>query len=440
MAGEFYISGLASDFDYQAYLEQIRQLKMIPVQQLQEEEQILLAKREAISQLHSLLSNLLEKATALEDPEIYDALKVYSSDSSVVSASITGSPVEGSYEVEVEQLARANAYKVGTTETITDPNAKIEKDGSLIINYLENGEENSLEINYNGKSLKEIADEINESGRFKATVINVGTADSPDYQLLITSEKSGTSNAITGIDDTLDSDGVFSEDEEDTYETISAQDARFFVDGVEFSSSVNDAIEVIDGLSLSLKGEGSATITVSKDYDRLKSALEDLLSAYNDLKNGLDALTAPGAPLNGEYSLYSITSYVFRQITDRLGGIVEAVGTVEDTKGNLALNDEAFEEFVKNPENFDKIKSLADTLETYLNSYDLSLTSRENSISEQIYSLEERIQFMTEMINKEIESERLRFAQLETYLAEMQSLQSRIEAFTASLTQFSQKD
>ena len=443
MAGEFYISGLASDFDYdyQAYLDKMRQLKMIPVQQLQQNEQLLLAKKQAISKVHSLLKGLLDKVTALEDPDLYDTVSVSSSDTSVVTATVDGNPVKGNYKVEVKQLAQSNTYKVGTLEPIKDLDSPITKDGSLIIKYLDDGEEKTLKVDYNGKSLREIADEINISGRIKATVINLGTSDSPDYQLLITSKKTGLNNRITGIDDTLDDNGIFSESSDDTYETISAQDAKFFVNGVEFTSSVNDGIEVVDGLSISLKGKGTANLTVTEDFSSLKSALEDFLKAYNDLKNGLDSLTAKGAPLEGEYSLYSITSFLFREISTQLGslGLIEAVGTVEDTKGNLALNSEAFDSFVKNPENFDKIKSLADTVENYLNAYDVSFTRQENVISERIDSMESRISFMKDMINKELEMERLRFARLETYLSNMKSLQARIEAFASSLSQQTNK-
>ena len=45
---------------------------------------------------------------------------------------------------------------------------------------------------------------------------------------------------------------------------------------------------------------------------------------------------------------------------------------------------------------------------------------------------------MTERLNQEIENLRLRFAKLNTYLSEMQSLQTRIQGFAQGLNSFNQ--
>jgi flagellar hook-associated protein 2 len=441
MAGEFYVSNLVGDFDYQSYLDKLREVKMIPVQQLQSQEKLVSAKEKAIESIHSKLKAFLKTVEALSDEETYKTLEASVSDSDVASASITGEPVEGTYTVEVTQLARANTYKIGTVNPITDLDSPISKDGELKINYKKNGDGKTLVIDYGGKSLREIAEEINNSGDLKASIINVGTAENPDYQLMVSPVETGTENEITGIDDTLnpgdDSAGVFSEDSSKTYESVAAQDAKISVNGVEFTSSTNTFDSAIDGISISVKSTGTTTVSVDRDYGRIKSLIKSLLKEYNELHDEISKYTAKGQPLQGEFSLHTIENTLFNMITDNLGkfGIIDTEGTVENTKGHLTLKEDAFEDFVKKDEAKSVLKNLGELVNDFVQSYDINLSNVENTYRERINSIEKRVKFMTEMIDKEIESTRLRFAKLETYLSQMKSLQMRIENFAKSLSQ-----
>jgi len=440
MAGEFYISNLIGDFDYQSYLDKLKEIKMVPVQQLQSQEGLVSAKEKAIESIHSKLKAFLKTVEELSNDETYNTLKASVSDSNVASASITGNPVEGTYNVEVTQLARANTYKVGTVNPITDLDAPFSENGELKITYKKNGSTETLTINYNGKSLKEVANEINESGDLKASIINLGTAENPDYQLMISPVETGTENEITGIDDTLnpgdDSAGVFSEDSSKTYETVSAQDAKISVNGIEFTSPTNTFSSAIEGLSISVKSTGSLTVNVTRDYGKIKNLLKSLLKEYNDLHDTISKYTAKGQPLQGEFSLHTIENTLFNVITDNLGkfGLIDTEGTVENTKGHLMLKEGAFDAFVNGEDAKTILKNLGELINDFVQSYDVNLTSVENTYRERINSIEKRVRFMTDMINKEIESMRLKFAKLETYLSEMKSLQMRIESFAESLS------
>ncbi|MDQ7055147.1 MAG: hypothetical protein Q9M89_01015 [Persephonella sp.] len=45
-------------------------------------------------------------------------------------------------------------------------------------------------------------DEINQSEDLQASIVNMGSSSSPDYQLIVMSKNTGVDNRITGIDDT----------------------------------------------------------------------------------------------------------------------------------------------------------------------------------------------------------------------------------------------
>ncbi|SMO69033.1 flagellar hook-associated protein 2 [Balnearium lithotrophicum] len=441
MAGEFYISNLTGDFDYQSYLDKLKSIKMIPVQQLQSQEQLVSAKIKALSDIHSKLKAFLKTVESLSSEETYNILKASVSNSDVASASVTGNPVEGTYDVEVSQLARANTYKVGTVNSITNLDSPISKNGTLTISYKRNGTEKNFSIDYGGKTLREIAEEINNSGDLKASIINVGTNDNPDYQLMITSTETGIENEITGIDDNLnpgdDSDGVFSEDSSKTYETVSAQDAEISINGIQFSNPTNTFDSAINGISITAKETGTTTLTVDRDYSKIKSLVKDLLKEYNNLHDTISKYTAKGQPLQGEYSLHTIENTIFNMITNSLGkyGILDTEGTIENTKGHLTLKEDMFDDFMKRDNAKDILMNLGSSIDSYVQSYDVNLTNEENNYRNRINDIDNRVRFMTDMINKEIESMRIRFAKLQTYLSEMKSVQMRIQSFAASLSQ-----
>ncbi len=441
MAGEFYISGLSnSGFDYQSYLDQYRQLKMIPINQLQADQANLMAKQQALSAIHEKISAFTPIIEDLENEDTYDSVKADVSNTDVLSVSVDSSAVEATYHVEVMQIAKENTYKVGTVNTITDIDQAISGNGTLTINYLKDGSSASLSINYENMSLKEIMEEINGSDDLRASIINLGTSSSPDYQLIISPVKTGVDNRITGIDDSLnpgdDSAGVFSEDSSKTYETESAQDAIVKINGIEIQNSSNSFENVISGVSLNVKQAGTSDVEIKKDNSNIKSKLESLFETYNDLIDTISSAAAKGKPLAGESSLYSISSGIFRIISDNLGkyGFIDTEGTAETTKGHLIIKEDAFKNFMEREDAKDIIKNFASILDSYVDTYDTDLGNQEKRYDERISYIDRRISTLTDLINKEIESMRLKFSQLEIYLSKMQSLQARIENFMKGLS------
>lgn len=441
MAGEFSITNVTGQgFDYQSYLEKYKELKLIPVNLMNQQIEDIKKKKEALNAIYDKLSALMSPSLDLTLETTYETKKASFSNPDVASATVSEDAVDGTYSITVNALATANKWKVGTVAPVTDIDQKFTQSGSLTINYLKDGSATSLVIDYNNKSLRQIMEEINQSEDLEATIINLGSSSSPDYQLIIKSKNTGTDNAITGIDDSLnpgdDTAGIFSEDSTKTYETVAAQNAEVVIDGVTFSNSSNTLSGVINGVTLTLKDTGTTELTISDDYSAVKGKIEDILNGYNQLKTIIRLATGKGQPLQGEASLNSIATSIFGIISSYLGkyGLLDTEGDVETTKGLLKLKEDAFNDFIKRDDAKSVLQDLGRALENYLNAYSDSLYITDQKYSEWISSIEERIQSMTESINREIENMRIRFARLNTYLAEMQSLQLRIENFAKGLS------
>ncbi|WP_029520956.1 flagellar filament capping protein FliD [Persephonella sp. IF05-L8] len=441
MAGEFYISGISgTGFDYQSYLAKYQELKMIPVNMLQADQTKLLAKQQALSAIKDKIEAFKDPIYSLSLNSTYETKKAVFSNPEVATATVTEDALETSYTLEVKQLAQANSFKVGTVNTITDTNAQITTSGALTINYLKDGVSTTFTVDYTNKTLNEIMNEINQSEDLQASIINLGSSSSPDYQLIITSKNTGLDNRILSIDDTSnpgdDTAGVFSEDTTKTFETIAAQDAEIVLNGITFTSSDNTFEDLITGVSLTVNDIGTTTLTIEKDNSQIEKALESIVNAYNELLDTVNAATDKDQPLAGEGSLNTMVSSIFRIISDGLGkyGLLDTVSDdAETTKGHIKINEEELNNFLDRSDAKDILQKFADTLENYINTYSDNVARMNQRYDDSIQDIDERIKSLTERVNKEIEMMRLKFARLEVYLSEMQSLQLRIQNFAAGL-------
>ena len=94
-----------------------------------------------------------------------------------------------------------NSFVVPTASKITDPTQPVSDSGSLTITYIYDGKEKSYTIDYTKRSLQQIANEINGSENFRATIINKGSKNNEDFQLIISTKFDNKENYITKIED-----------------------------------------------------------------------------------------------------------------------------------------------------------------------------------------------------------------------------------------------
>ena len=92
------------------------------------------------------------------------------------------------------------------------------------------------------------------------------------------------------------------------------KNAMFTVNGtsmVSTSNTVTSDVSRIQGVTLTLKKasteeDGTSTLKIEQDTSQLKDAVNEFITAYNDMIAKVDEVTASGADLNGETSLTSL--------------------------------------------------------------------------------------------------------------------------------------
>jgi flagellar hook-associated protein 2 len=197
-----------------------------------------------------------------------------SSDAGIVPT-VTGAAVASSFTVNVTHLARAQKTRSDAQSSAT---AALGQAGDLSIKV---GSGAALNVSVlPTDSLADIATKISQSGaRVSASVINAGGS----YRLSIQGLDTGAANSISFAETSGLALGLSTP--ANTYET--AQDAQLTIDGLAVTRPTNSVADVIPGVTLALTKTTTspATVRVAGDTTSLKTKINALVSAYNDIVN-----------------------------------------------------------------------------------------------------------------------------------------------------------
>jgi len=314
--------------DVSSLVSQLMWVERAPVRQLDSKISSYQTKIDAYNSLNSKLSELLSSLNDLDDPEVFSSKSVNVSDDSTLSVSASSSAVEGTYQLSVDRLALYDNF-------VSDSrfSSSSEAIGTGSFDLLIGGSAYSISIDSSNNTLDGLRNAINSSGApVNAAIINDGTG----YRLTITSEDSGSANAITVQNNTLTlSDGAtpLSLSRTHNIADVSELDASFTVNGLAVTSSDNQIDDVIDGVTLNLKNASASTVTltVANDKEAVKEKIESFVSSYNDAYGFLNsqfeviANTGRAGTLAGDS--------IVRAIQAELGSVVS--GAISGLSGNL---------------------------------------------------------------------------------------------------------
>lgn len=114
-------------------------------------------------------------------------------------------------------------------------------------------------------------------------------------RLILTAKESGTDGMISVTrDSALPLDGSDAGFEEIT----EATDAELVVHGFNVTRSSNTISDVISGVTLDLKGVGTATVDSRRDLESLELAMDEFVTGYNSLSSVLKSVSS--SDLNGD--------------------------------------------------------------------------------------------------------------------------------------------
>ncbi len=322
--------------DVTSVVDQILYAERAPERLWQQQQVQLSTQATALSSLDSSLQALSDKANALRD--LFGALTAkiaQSSDPAVLTAQATSFAASGVHTIQVTNLAATSSY-------YTDPMA----DGSALPNgsfSLKVGAGNtvSIVVDDTRNTLETLAAYLNSQNLgIRASVIR----DASGSRLALVSQTAGAPGDLTLSDDTS---GL------GFHKSVTGVNASLTVDGVPISSTTNNGIQVLDGVTFNLfaGSEGrSTTLTVTPDVPRAETALKDFVSAYNTLISGINnqflynPATKSAAPLAGNSSLRALQSALLRNVSHSLTGnngftTLASLGVTMNNDGTLSVDD-----------------------------------------------------------------------------------------------------
>ena len=341
-------TGVGSGLDVNSIVSQLIAAEKQPLTLLTSQQTSYKADLSAFGQLQSILAGVQNAAKGLTDATASPAYLATSSEGSVLTATASSSAVPGSYAISVSKLAQAHKL---ATAGVVDATAAIGSGASttLTIDFgtISGGSFNSGNGTYTGASfsansaktpvnitidsnntLEGIRDAINAaSAGVTATIVNDGSA-SPN-RLVLTSADTGAANSIrisssgdAAIGNLLAHDPAGTQN---LTQLQNAQNAEFSVDGIAITKSSNTVTDALQGVTLNLAGLSGATaakLTVQQDSSKLTTAVNSLVTAYNNAEQLLDKLTIVNGPLQSDPTTLTIQ----RQLRTIIGDSVSTTG------------------------------------------------------------------------------------------------------------------
>ena len=419
-------AGVGSGLDVSGLVEKLVAAEGEPVRmRLDRKEAELQAGLSAMGTFKGAVSEFQSSLEGLRNPEAFESISVTSSNEEKVEAVASKEAQEGSYEIEVIQLAQSHKL----TSRIFESDRLSIGSGSLTIQlgnvdtdnnqFLSNPDipTKTITIAEGKGSLRGIAETINnaEAG-VRASVINDGNG----YRLILSSTLSGNDNQIrikVNDNDRNDTDteglSVFSYDKtqdnaaaanqaavtSNMEELIATQNAQLRIDGLLVTNAANEISDVIDGLTINLKPEAegsSVRLNVAMSTDGISEAVNNFVTKYNEMiitvgaLTGYDPETKTAGPLSGDASVRGVVSQIRRTLGNNFGevnSVLDALSTVgidSQRDGTLSIDNSKLQSAIEN--NFQQVvqlfsvagsssdpavKYLQASEETQTNTYDL---------------------------------------------------------------------
>lgn len=295
--------GVGANIDSNNIVSQLMAIERRPLNALTTKESAYSAQLSSLSTIKSRLSTLQDAAAKLADPNELAGFQASVGDDEVISATAGTFAREGSYAIEVTQLAKAQK-SFSTTYGASD------NFGAGTLSFNINGSTEDVVISSGTNSLQDIANSINDAGiGVRATVVN-GDAGS---RLVLTSRETGTDNAfslsVTGGDANLTSLASF---DGANPNAVTAQNSIVTVEGETVTSQSNQITSAIANVTINATAVGTSTLNVARDNSGMADAVQAFVDAYNGLKNEIGSQTAYNSetqerqPLNGDSTMRTL--------------------------------------------------------------------------------------------------------------------------------------
>ena len=190
--------------------------------------------------------------------------------------------------------------------------------------------------------VKDAINGVSNSG-VTATILNSGSAANPFY-LSISANAAGSTTLRVRDDNGAGADLLTSANQ--------GANTEFKLNGVAVSKKSTFINDVVPGVTFNIlgttTGTESATVTLSSDRSKIKSALQSLVANYNSVSQQVDGQIGPNAGLLSGDFLVRETQDALRALTrySSGSGAIQSLGSLGielDRQGKMTLNAETFD-------------------------------------------------------------------------------------------------
>lgn len=289
--------------DLQASVNRALQIASLPMEALQADQSTISGETSELSTLGNLFESLQTALQSISSGTGTSALQATVGDQSVVTASVTGSALPGTYTVDVTDPGSSSSAISNSATAVTDPTSQnISSSTSFTLTV------GTTNYDITADDLNDLAAAINSSGApVQAVVINEGSPESPNYQLSLQATglgdvalqlNDGTNNLLTSLN--------------------TGTDASYTVDGQPSGGITTDSstVTIAPGLNVNLEAEGSTTVTVSSSLSSVSSELSSFVTAYNAAFNEVEKNTGQnGGALTGDSTVLEMEQALEQMIT-----------------------------------------------------------------------------------------------------------------------------
>lgn len=438
--------GVGSGLDINSLVSQLVQAEGAPSQsRLTRQATAVATQLSAVGSLRGALASFQSALTPLKSAALFDVLSATSADNDIFTASADSDAVAGSYEVEVQQMARGD--QLVSTPFIGGATSVVGT-GTLTLNL--GTSSFVIDISDTNNTLAGIRDAINTaSGNpgIQATLV-YGQSGA---QLVLSATKTGATNTIrvtaSGGDGGLAALTYDGTPDVNYAVKQEAQDAIVLIAGVEHHSASNVIDGAIDGVAITLKDENlgsTVRLTVAADTAAVKTNVQRFVAAYNAMHATLAALssynpaTKAAGPMLGDAMLNGLESQLRTISTAAVPGLsgtytsLAAIGITTDANGKLAINDAKLQAALDSGRgavanvfggSTGIAKRLDDTLTTQLGSAG-SIAARDRTLKQSQDSIEDdqlRLSARLELIQQRYLAQ---FTALDTLMSQLNSTSS----------------
>ena len=309
-------SSVGAGLDVPSLVSQLMSIERQPINKLNTKVESFQAKLSSFGTISGLVSGFQAAAQSLKTS--LSGYNATASDASIFSATAASTAAAGTYSINVTALAQA--HQLAAAGQASDTTAIASADSTVTFNV--GGTIKNVTILAGSSTLQDIRDAINAANTgATATIVNDGSGT--PYRLALSSNSSGTSNAINSITIQVGGDNninnLLSYNDATVNPPVAgtmaqkaaAQNAAFTLNGIAITSASNTVTTAIQGVTLTLNKltASPATLTVARDTSTVSKAVSGFIDAYNALANQLKSRSAygnatePGGALAGDATI-----------------------------------------------------------------------------------------------------------------------------------------